>query len=175
MYLETDTILQKEVSRLQGLVGSNKTEGIGSHGFVCESPSTFKWDQGHGTFSPLIFDKRATQVFITVLARRTWYDSQATYTGFLVCRVQMNDCDAALVAAFRREHKKEAQLKATIAAKQIAEQLVRSSWWFCISTLQALNNQRKMCTGSHVFYNLIFCFSTGSSKGRRGKEFQDEA
>jgi len=71
MYLETDTILQKEVSRLQGLVGSNKTEGIDSHGFVCESPSTFKWDQGHGTFSPLIFDKRATQVFITDLARRT--------------------------------------------------------------------------------------------------------
>ncbi|RLN41104.1 phragmoplast orienting kinesin 2-like [Panicum miliaceum] len=89
--------LKKEVSRLQGLVGSNKTEGIGSHGFVCESPSTFKWDQGHGTFSPLIFDKRATQ---------------------------KNDYDAALVAAFRREQEKEAQLKATIAAKQIAEQLV---------------------------------------------------
>ncbi|PUZ37011.1 hypothetical protein GQ55_9G084100 [Panicum hallii var. hallii] len=88
--------LKKEVSRLQGLVGSNKTEGIGSHGFVCESPSTFKWDQGHGTFSPLIFDKRATQT---------------------------NDYDAALVAAFRREQEKESQLKATIAAKQIAEQL----------------------------------------------------
>ncbi|KAG2545864.1 hypothetical protein PVAP13_9KG464522 [Panicum virgatum] len=88
--------LKKEVSRLQGLVGSNKTEGIGSHGFVCESPSTFKWDQDHGTFSPLIFDKRATQT---------------------------NDYDAALVAAFRREQEKEAQLKATIAAKQIAEQL----------------------------------------------------
>jgi kinesin family protein 15 len=96
MHLKTDTILQKEVSRLQGLVGSNKTEGIGSHGFVCESPSTFKWDQGHGTFSPLIFDKRATQT---------------------------NDYDAALVAAFRREQEKESQLKATIAAKQIAEQL----------------------------------------------------
>uniref|UniRef100_K4A4Z4 Kinesin motor domain-containing protein n=1 Tax=Setaria italica TaxID=4555 RepID=K4A4Z4_SETIT len=88
--------LKKEVSRLQGLVGSDKTEGLGSHGFVCESPSMFKWDQGHGTFSPLNFDKRTTQ---------------------------RNDYDAALVAAFRREQVKEAQLKATIAAKQIAEQL----------------------------------------------------
>jgi len=60
-----------------------------------------------------------------------------------VCCVQTNDYDAALVAAFRREQEKEAQLKATIAAKQIAEQLVRSSSWFCISTLQALHNQRK--------------------------------
>ena len=63
--------------------------------------------------------------------------------GFWVCCVQTNDYDAALVAAFRREQEKEAQLKATIAAKQIAEQLVRSSSWFCISTLQALHNQRK--------------------------------
>nr|CAB3498193.1 unnamed protein product [Digitaria exilis] len=88
--------LKKEVSRLQGLVGSDKTQGVGSHGFICESPSTFKWDQGHGTFGSLIFDKRATQ---------------------------RDDCDAALVAAFRREQEKEAQLKATIAAKQIAEHL----------------------------------------------------
>lgn len=71
MYINIDTILQKEVSRLQGLVGSDKTEGLGSHGFVCESPSMFKWDQGHGTFSPLNFDKRTTQVFITEFARRT--------------------------------------------------------------------------------------------------------
>ncbi|XP_062214569.1 kinesin-like protein KIN-12G [Phragmites australis] len=88
--------LKKEVSRLQGLVNSDKTEDISSHGFVCESPSTFKWDQGPGTFSPLIFDKRATQ---------------------------RKDYDAALVAAFRREQEKEAELKATIAGKQIAEQL----------------------------------------------------
>ncbi|CAN6297768.1 unnamed protein product [Urochloa humidicola] len=88
--------LKKEVSRLQGLVGSDKTEGIGTHGFVSESPSIFKWDQGHGTFSPFIFDKRDTQ---------------------------RNEIDAALVAAFRREHEKEAQLNATIAAKQMAEQL----------------------------------------------------
>lgn len=71
MYLKTNMVLQKEVSRLQGLVGSDKTQGVGSHGFVCESPSTFKWDQGHGTFSSLIFDKRATQVFKTVLVSRT--------------------------------------------------------------------------------------------------------
>lgn len=44
-----------------------------------------------------------------------------------VCYFQRDDCDAALVAAFRREQEKEAQLKATIAAKQIAEHLVRSS------------------------------------------------
>lgn len=71
MRLKTNMVLQKEVSRLQGLVGSDKTQGVGSHGFVCESPSTFKWDQGHGTFSSLIFDKRATQVFKTVLVSRT--------------------------------------------------------------------------------------------------------
>lgn len=88
--------LKKEISRLQGQLGSDKTEGIASHRFVCESPSTFKWDQGHGMFTPLTFDKRATQ---------------------------RNDYDAALVAAFRREQEKEAQLKAMIDAKQIAEQL----------------------------------------------------
>jgi hypothetical protein len=44
----------------------------------------------------------------------------------LVCCVQKHDYDAALVGAFRREQDKEAELKATIAAKQIAEQLVRS-------------------------------------------------
>ncbi|XP_062212428.1 kinesin-like protein KIN-12G [Phragmites australis] len=88
--------LKKEVSRLQGLVSSEKTEDIGSHGFVCESPSTFKWDQGPGTFSPLFFDKRATQ---------------------------RKDYDAALAAAFRREQEKEVKLKATIAAKLTAEQL----------------------------------------------------
>ncbi|CAD6214535.1 unnamed protein product [Miscanthus lutarioriparius] len=88
--------LKKEISRLQGQLGSDKTEGIASLRFVCESPSTFKWDQGHGMFTPLTFDKRATQ---------------------------RNDYDAALVAAFRREQEKEAQLKAMIDAKQIAEQL----------------------------------------------------
>jgi kinesin family protein 15 len=71
MYIKINMILQKEVSRLQGLVGSDKTEGLGSQGFVCESPSMFKWDQGHATFSPLNFDKRTTQVFITVFACRT--------------------------------------------------------------------------------------------------------
>ncbi|KAG0547577.1 hypothetical protein BDA96_01G092400 [Sorghum bicolor] len=88
--------LKKVISRLQGQKGSDKTEGIASHGSVCETPGTFKWDQGHGMFTPLTFDKRATQ---------------------------RNDCDAALVAAFRREQEKEAQLKAMIDAKQIAEQL----------------------------------------------------
>jgi hypothetical protein len=49
---------QKELSRLQG------QSGFTSNGSICESPSAFKWDQAHGTFSPLMFDKRATQVFI---------------------------------------------------------------------------------------------------------------
>ncbi|KAL6637861.1 hypothetical protein ACP70R_025433 [Stipagrostis hirtigluma subsp. patula] len=88
--------LKKEVRRLQGLVSSENTEGIGTYGSVSESPSTFKWDQGHGMFSPLTIDKRATQ---------------------------RKDYDAALVAAFRREQEKEAKLKAAIAAKQTAEQL----------------------------------------------------
>jgi kinesin family protein 15 len=41
-----------------------------------------------------------------------------------VCCVQRNDYNSALVAAVRREQEKDAQLKATISAKQIAEQLV---------------------------------------------------
>jgi hypothetical protein len=45
----------------------------------------------------------------------------------LVCCAQKHDYDEALVGAFRREQEKEAELKATIAAKQIAEQLVCSS------------------------------------------------
>ncbi|TVU44997.1 hypothetical protein EJB05_04463 [Eragrostis curvula] len=85
--------LKKEVSRLQGLVNSEKTGGVGS---VCESPGTFKWDQGYGMFTPLTVDKRTTQ---------------------------KHDYDAALVGAFRREQEKDAKLKATIAAKQIAEEL----------------------------------------------------
>ncbi|KAM3278130.1 hypothetical protein ACQJBY_045785 [Aegilops geniculata] len=82
--------LKKELSRLQG------QSGFTNNGFVCESPSAFKWDQANGTFSPLMFDKRATQ-------RR--------------------DYDITLAAAFRREQEKEAKLKAAIAAKQIAEEL----------------------------------------------------
>ncbi|XP_044984814.1 kinesin-like protein KIN-12G [Hordeum vulgare subsp. vulgare] len=82
--------LKKELSRLQG-----QSEFTNS-GFICESPSAFKWDQANGTFSPLMFDKRATQ-------RR--------------------DYDITLAAAFRREQEKEAKLKAAIAAKQIAEEL----------------------------------------------------
>ncbi|KAM0929537.1 hypothetical protein ACQ4PT_001586 [Festuca glaucescens] len=82
--------LKKELSRLQG------QSGFTSIGSICESPSAFKWDQAHGQFSPLMFDKRATQT---------------------------KDYDTALVAAFRREQEKEAKLKAAIAAKQIAEQL----------------------------------------------------
>ncbi|KAL6894094.1 hypothetical protein ACP4OV_008192 [Aristida adscensionis] len=86
--------LKKEVRRLQGLASSENTEGIGT--LVCESPGTFKWDQGQGMFTPLTTDKRATQ---------------------------RKDYDAALVAAFRREQEKEAMLKAAIAAKKTAEQL----------------------------------------------------
>ncbi|KAI4984891.1 hypothetical protein ZWY2020_017521 [Hordeum vulgare] len=82
--------LKKELSRLQG------QSGFTNSGFICESPSAFKWDQANGTFSPLMFDKRATQ-------RR--------------------DYDITLAAAFRREQEKEAKLKAAIAAKQIAEEL----------------------------------------------------
>ncbi|XP_047085992.1 kinesin-like protein KIN-12G [Lolium rigidum] len=82
--------LKKELSRLQG------QSGFTSNGSICQSPSAFKWDQAHGQFSPLMFDKGATQ---------------------------MKDYDTALVAAFRREQEKEAKLKAAIAAKQIAEQL----------------------------------------------------
>ncbi|KAG8098161.1 hypothetical protein GUJ93_ZPchr0013g37896 [Zizania palustris] len=87
--------LKKEVSRLQGLVNSDKSESASSIGFICESPSTIKWNQGQGSFSPLMFDRT----------------------------MQRKDYDAALVAAFRREQEKEVALKATIAAKHFAEQL----------------------------------------------------
>lgn len=56
---------QKELSRLQG------QSGFTNNGFVCESPSAFKWDQANGTLSPLMFDKRATQVFILFCLSRT--------------------------------------------------------------------------------------------------------
>jgi kinesin family protein 15 len=49
---------QKELSRLQG------QSGFTSNGSICQSPSAFKWDQAHGQFSPLMFDKGATQVLI---------------------------------------------------------------------------------------------------------------
>ncbi|XP_015690068.2 kinesin-like protein KIN-12G [Oryza brachyantha] len=88
--------LKKEVSRLQGLANSDKSECTSSSGFICESPSTIKWNQGQGSFSPLMFDKRV---------------------------MQRKDYDAALVAAFRREQESEAKLKAAIAAKLVAEQL----------------------------------------------------
>uniref|UniRef100_A0ACD6A7U1 Uncharacterized protein n=1 Tax=Avena sativa TaxID=4498 RepID=A0ACD6A7U1_AVESA len=81
--------LKKELSRLQGQSGFTST------GSICESPGAFKWDQAHGTFSPLMFNKAT----------------------------QGKDYDIALVAAFRRDLEKDAKLKAAIAAKQIAEQL----------------------------------------------------
>ncbi|KAL5218738.1 hypothetical protein ABZP36_019422 [Zizania latifolia] len=89
--------LKKEVSRLQGLVNSDKSESARSNGFICESPSTIKWNQGQGSFSPLMFDRRA---------------------------MQREDYDDVLVAAIRREQEKEAALKATIAAKHVSEELV---------------------------------------------------
>lgn len=62
---------QKELSRLQG------QSGFTNNGFVCESPSAFKWDQANGTFSPLMFDKKATQVFIYCFV----YLEHYPYTG----------------------------------------------------------------------------------------------
>lgn len=62
--------MQKEVNRLQGLVnGGSENFGVDSlSAFTPGSPGNFKWDglQGSGSFSPLTFDKRLSQVSIFV-------------------------------------------------------------------------------------------------------------
>jgi kinesin family protein 15 len=140
--------LKKEVSRLQGLVNSDKAECTSSSGFICESPSTLKWNQGQGSFSPLMFDKRA---------------------------MQRKDYDAALVAAFRREQETEAKLKAMIAAKLVAEQLVCICVLNCdfASTFCEID-KTKVNIHMHLL-SLIICGTTGNSKSGRGQKLQDEA
>lgn len=59
--------MQKEVNRLRGLVsaGPDNTETDGLSACPTGSPCSFKWDGGHGSFSPLTFDKRLSQVGIS--------------------------------------------------------------------------------------------------------------
>ncbi|CAD5179273.1 unnamed protein product [Musa acuminata subsp. malaccensis] len=91
--------LKKEVNRLRGLVsaGPDNTETDGLSACPTGSPCSFKWDGGHGSFSPLTFDKRLSQ---------------------------RKEYEAALVAAFRRDKDKEEALKAMTAEKQATQQLV---------------------------------------------------
>ncbi|KAJ1696848.1 hypothetical protein LUZ63_005360 [Rhynchospora breviuscula] len=63
---------------------------------VLESPGILKLDGSQGSFSPLTFDKRLSQ---------------------------KKECEAALVAAFRRDQEKEASLRAMEAARHTAEEL----------------------------------------------------
>ncbi|KAJ3697159.1 hypothetical protein LUZ61_000864 [Rhynchospora tenuis] len=63
---------------------------------VLESPGILKLDGSQGSFSPLTFDKRLSQ---------------------------KKECEAALVAAFRRDQEKEASLRAMEAAWHTAEEL----------------------------------------------------
>ncbi|XP_008789959.2 kinesin-like protein KIN-12G [Phoenix dactylifera] len=90
--------LKKEVNRLRILAKceAENPESDGLSSSVAGSPSSFKWDAGLGSFSPLTFDKRISQ---------------------------RKEYEAALVAAFRRDQDKEAALKAMAAGKQAAEQL----------------------------------------------------
>jgi hypothetical protein len=70
----------------------------------------------------------------------------------------MKDYDTALVAAFRREQEKEAKLKAAIAAKQIAEQLVCSSLnytVFCVDSRTLSHEGENMCQYSTPHYSFI--------------------
>lgn len=58
--------MQKEVNHLRGLVNigaGNDTLSACLNG----SPCSFKWDGEQGSFSPLTFDKRLSQVCVIVL------------------------------------------------------------------------------------------------------------
>lgn len=94
---------------------------------------------------------------------------------FLMCYVQRKDYDAALVAAFRREQETEAKLKAMIAAKLVAEQLVCICVLNCdfASTFCEID-KTKVNIHMHLL-SLIICGTTGNSKSGRGQKLQDEA
>ncbi|KAG0467256.1 hypothetical protein HPP92_018836 [Vanilla planifolia] len=91
--------LKKEVNRLRGLINGG-VESLGSDGMIASeqgSPALLKWTGEQAKFSPLTFEKR--------LSPRKEYE-------------------AALVAALRRIHDKEDELKALAAERVAADQLV---------------------------------------------------
>jgi len=71
--------LQREVNHLQGLVngGTENYGGDSLSAFTPGSPGNFKWDRVQGSFSPLTFDKRLSQVSIIVIKflPTIWYIS----------------------------------------------------------------------------------------------------
>ncbi|KDP42953.1 hypothetical protein JCGZ_23895 [Jatropha curcas] len=92
--------LKKEVSRLRGLVNGG-TENVENDNSIISfpgSPGTFKWEALHGSFSPLVSDKRMSQ---------------------------KKDFEVALVGAFRREKDKDIALKALTAENQAAMKLAK--------------------------------------------------
>ncbi|XP_057508458.1 kinesin-like protein KIN-12E [Actinidia eriantha] len=92
--------LKKEVSRLRGQVNGG-TENHESDAWTVSfpgSPGSFNWEGLHGSVSPLITDKRASQ---------------------------KKECEVALVGAFRREKDKDIALQALAAENQAAMQLAK--------------------------------------------------
>ncbi|MQL83450.1 hypothetical protein Taro_015935 [Colocasia esculenta] len=55
--------LKKEINRLHGLVhgGTEHQENDNLNATIPGSPGSIKWEGGHGSFSPLTFDKRISQ------------------------------------------------------------------------------------------------------------------
>lgn len=71
--------MQKEVNRLQGLL-TGGTENFGCDSLSAlhpVSPGNFRWDGVQGSFSPLSFDKRLSQVclFVVKCVLQTFYAS----------------------------------------------------------------------------------------------------
>ncbi|KAF2299875.1 hypothetical protein GH714_005371 [Hevea brasiliensis] len=92
--------LKKEVSRLRSLVNGG-AENLDKNASVISfpgSPGSFKWEGLHGSFSPLVSEKRMSQ---------------------------KKDFEVALVGAFRREKDKDIALKALAAENQAAMQLAK--------------------------------------------------
>ncbi|KAG8387301.1 hypothetical protein BUALT_Bualt02G0007100 [Buddleja alternifolia] len=91
--------LKKEVSRLRNLVNGG-AEGHDSDVLSLGSPGTFKWDGFPGLSTPLVSEKKMSQL-------------------------KKKEYEVALVGAFRREKDKDNALQALAAEKQAAVQLAK--------------------------------------------------
>ena len=121
--------LQKEVSRLRGIAHGGAESLVNDSPTVSfpGSPGSIKWEGLHESFSPLISDKRMSQVNIILVL---WFIRRhLVYTYCLPiylfhCSYQKKDYELALVGAFRREKEKDISLHALVAENQAALQLV---------------------------------------------------
>lgn len=86
--------MQKEVNRLRVLVncGAENPESDGLAASVSGSPGSFKWDAGLGSFSPLTFDKKISQVCI--------FDIQFTLHCFIIDMLAAGSCKELLFSSF---------------------------------------------------------------------------